>query len=177
MTSKTIRATILAAGMAAMVLLATGAAQALVIETVPVGNPGNAADTGGTPGSGSVAYTYNIGKYDVTVAQYTAFLNAVAATDTYGLYYTNMSQTPWGGITQSGSAGSYTYSVVSGYANRPANYVTWGDAARFANWLNKGQPTGAEGPNTTEAGSYTLNGAMSDSALMAVTRIRVSSSR
>ena len=56
-----------------------------------VGNPGNPADTrdssqGGTPGCGSVAFTYQIGTYDVTLAQYTAFLNAVAKIDTYGLY-------------------------------------------------------------------------------------------
>ena len=75
------------AAVAAMVLLAAGAAQAAIIDTVPVGNPGNAADT---TGYGSVAYTYNIGKYDVTAGQYTAFLNAVAATDTYGLYNTSM---------------------------------------------------------------------------------------
>ena len=34
--------------------------------------------------------TTAIGKYDVTVGQYTAFLNAVAATDTYGLYNPSM---------------------------------------------------------------------------------------
>ena len=81
MTSKRILATLVAA----TVLLAAGAAQAVVIDTVPVGNAGNAADT---TGYGSVAYTYNIGKYEVTAGQYTAFLNAVAATDTYALYNT-----------------------------------------------------------------------------------------
>ena len=40
-----------------------------------------------------MAYTYNIGKYEVTAGQYTAFLNAVAGVDTYGLYNTNMSNT------------------------------------------------------------------------------------
>ena len=37
---------------------------------------------------GSVGYNYNIGKYEVTAGQYTEFLNAVARTDTYGLYNT-----------------------------------------------------------------------------------------
>ena len=41
---------------------------------------------------------------------------------------------------------------------------------RFANWLNNGQPTGTEGPGTTETGAYTLNGAVSDPALKSVTR-------
>jgi len=32
------------------------------------------------------------------------------------------------------------------------HYSKWGDAARFANWLTNGQPTGAEGIGTTETG-------------------------
>ena len=32
------------------------------------------------------------------------------------------------------------------YANFPVNYVSWGDAARFCNWLQNNQPTGVEGP-------------------------------
>ena len=46
-------------------------ASALNMETVPVGNPGNANDTHGE-GYGSVAYAYSIGKYEVTTRQYTA---------------------------------------------------------------------------------------------------------
>jgi formylglycine-generating enzyme required for sulfatase activity len=34
------------------------------------------------------------------------------------------------------------------------NYVSFWDAARFANWIQNGQPTGAQGPGTTEAGAY-----------------------
>ena len=47
-----------------------------------MGDPGNAGDTGGTVEAGAVGYTYQMGEYDVTIAQYTAFLNAVASTDT-----------------------------------------------------------------------------------------------
>ena len=54
------------------------------LEFVPVGNPGNAADPATGSQYASVPYTYQMGKYDVTVGQYTAFLNAVAKTDTYG---------------------------------------------------------------------------------------------
>ena len=50
---------------------------------VTVGNSGNAADT---TIYGAVAYSYWIGKYDVTGSQYTAFLNAVVSTDNYALY-------------------------------------------------------------------------------------------
>ncbi len=84
-------------------------------------------------------------------------------------------------ILQNGTSGSYTYSVspdrgvpgdagYANYANFPVNYVSWGDAARFCNWLQNGQPTGPEGPGTTETGAYTLNGATSSSDLMTVTR-------
>lgn len=150
---------------------------AVEIQTVPVGNPGNAADMRYNldqrpEGFGRVNYTYNIGKYEVTAGQYCEFLNAVAATDTYGLYNPNMSNWAAMGckIQRSGSPGSYSYSVASDYANRPVNAVSWGDAARFANWMHNGCPTGPQNASTTEAGSYTLNGATSDAALMAVRR-------
>ena len=68
---------------------------------------------------------------------------------------------PTVGITQSGSSGSYSYSVTGSdpqAVNCPIFCESWGDAARFCNWLQNGQPTGAEGPGTTEAGAYTLNG-------------------
>lgn len=148
-------------------------AQAVSIETVTVGNPGNAPDTRyETPGYGAVGYTYKIGKYEVTAAQYTEFLNAVARTDAYGLYNPSMGSSRSGcKIERSGSPGSYTYSVAADRANRPVNYVSWGDAARFANWLHNGQPnSGAQDFATTEDGSYYLNGATSDAQLLAVTR-------
>jgi len=149
------------------------------LETVHVGNPGNAGELSGSGAGGygpdrvcgAVAYEYNIGKYEVTAGQYCEFLNAVAATDTYGLYNSNMWSSRYGcKIRRSGSPGSYTYSVASNWANRPVNFISWGDAARFCNWLHNGQPTGAQDLTTTEDGSYYLNGATSNAALMAVTR-------
>jgi streptogramin lyase len=73
-------------------------------------------------------------------------------------------------IQRSGSSGSYTYSVASDWANRPVNFVNWGDAARFCNWLTNSQPTGSQNLSTTEDGSYYLNGAISDTELLSVTR-------
>src|SRR3990172_7464768 len=73
-------------------------------------------------------------------------------------------------IQPCGASGCYTYSVASDWANRPVNYVSWGDAARFTNWLTNGQPTGPQNVLTTEDGSYSLNGATSLEALMAVAR-------
>jgi len=139
---------------AALALLSMGGiAQAnITIDTVAVGNAGNAADT---TGYGAVAYNYNIGKNDVTTGQYTAFLNAVAATDTYGLYNTGMAGTnaapTYGcGITQSGVSGSYTYSAAD--PNLPVINVSYWSACAFANWINNGQL----GAGTTQTGAYTL---------------------
>ena len=149
--------------MIALLAIGSAAQAAITIEIVPVGNAGNAADTRyETPGYGSVSYIYGIGKYEVTAGQYCEFLNAVAKTDTYGLYNSSMGavdDTNMGcNIQRTGSSGSYTYSVVSEYANRPVNYVSFWDSCRFANWLTNGQPIGAQGAGTTERGAYTLDG-------------------
>jgi formylglycine-generating enzyme required for sulfatase activity len=115
-----------------------------------------------------VAYAYAIGTYDVTIGQYTAFLNAVAATDTYSLYNGSMAtDLNVAGSAQTGSSGSYTYSVINNggnSANRPITYVSWFDSARFANWMANGQPTGAQSSTTTENGAYNVNGATSGTA-------------
>ena len=145
----------------AMMPAISGAAQAsITIETVTVGDPGNVPDTIVSGLSiGDVGYTYNIGKYEVTTGQYTAFLNAVAASDTYTLYNASMWSNGMGcKIQRNGSSGSYTYSVASDYADRPVNYVSFWDACRFTNWLQNGQKTGAQDASTTESGAYSFNG-------------------
>jgi hypothetical protein len=122
------------------------ALQAVTIVTVPVGNAGNAPDN---TGYGAVGYTYQIGKYEVTNAQYAEFLNAKG-----GRWYFQMGQSEGGylgGITRSGSPGNYHYDVIAGRGNLPVNWVSWYDAARFVNWLHNGQGNG-----DTETGSYTL---------------------
>jgi formylglycine-generating enzyme required for sulfatase activity len=146
---------------AACAAFITSASASVTMDWVTVGNAGNAAqsasnrthDESAGDGYGSVGYEYKIGKYEVTNAQYGAFLNAKAVTDSNELYHTSMSTY---GITRSGSSGSFTYSVTGALANRPVVYVSWFDAARFANWLANGQGSG-----DTETGSYTLNGATS----------------
>ncbi len=79
------------------------------MEFVAIGNAGNADDTTGAPNpAGSVAYAYNMGKYEVSEDMITKF---------------NASQTLQ--ITQDSRG-----------ANKPATNVSWNEAARFTNWLN-----------------------------------------
>lgn len=135
-----------------------GAAQALTLDLVTVGNVGNANDA---TGYGGVNYEYQISTYEVTLLQYTAFLNAVARTDTYGLYNPSMGTAiTMAGIAQANSPGTFAYSVI-GDGNRPVTFVNWFDAARFANWLHHGQPVGLQMAGTTEDGAYALSGATS----------------
>jgi len=150
-----------------------GAAQ-ITYEMVTVGNPGNAGDTRAgvnTFGKGSVAHKYQIGKYDVTIGQYTAFLNAVdpSGTNPNGIYNSSMgTNLNIAGISYDEAAAPESkYSVIGPFgamqipqataANRPITFVSWFNAARFANWMTNGQG----GPGTTDTGAYTLNNATS----------------
>ncbi|MGI9178519.1 MAG: SUMF1/EgtB/PvdO family nonheme iron enzyme, partial [Pirellulales bacterium] len=130
----------------------------VAIDLVAVGDAGNAADA--ATGFGSVAYDYSIARTGITVGQYTAFLNAVATKDAHGLYDGRMAtDQAVAGITRVGTSGRYSYSVINNdgsSASRPITYVSWFDAARFANWISNGQPRGNQNCRTTENGSYNL---------------------
>ena len=90
-------------------------ANAFSMDFVTIGNPGNAADTTGAPNPvGAVAYTYQIGKYEVSREM------ILKATSAGGLGITLEDMTSFGGNG----------------ANRPATGVSWNEAARFVNWLN-----------------------------------------
>jgi len=151
------------AGLAALAILAQGineARAAITVDLIQIGNAGNAAD--GTT-YGAVPYDYAIGKDDVTIGQYTAFLNAVDpnGTNPNGIYNTAMgTNLNVAGISYTaGAAVGSKYAVMTNggnSANRPITYVSWFDAARFSNWMQNGQ-----GAGSTETGAYTLNGATS----------------
>lgn len=135
--------------------LPLGLSGGIVLDSVQVGDSGNAADTQ-TGNYGAVGYDYHITTYEVTNAQYATFLNAVASvTDPYQLYNTQMNGTLTGGISRSGTAGSYSYAPLAGKENNPVTMVNWWDAARFANWLTNGQGSG-----DTETGVYNLGGVL-----------------
>jgi sulfatase modifying factor 1 len=140
--------TILSSAILAL-LLASVLQADIGMQFVTVGDPGNAPDS--STGYGGVAYEYNIGKYEVTNAQYAEFLNAVAATDSNNLYNSEMGSNALGGITRSSGSGSYIYSARTNMGDKPVNWVSILDAQRFANWMHNGQGSGS-----TETGAYAV---------------------
>ncbi len=140
--------------LALLALIIVPASATVTIDYVTVGNAGNAADP--LTGYGSVSYAYNIGQYEVTNAQYTEFLNAADPTgaNPNGIYNASMGSDARGGISYNAGAGAGSkYSIKANMGNKPVNYVSWYDAARFTNWVNNGQ-----GNASTEIGTYTLSG-------------------
>jgi sulfatase modifying factor 1 len=94
--------------MMAAVVGATGMAQA---DFVTIGNAGNAADT---TGYGAVGYTYQISKYEVTIAQMQA-----------------------SGVG-SGNENYYNTGDRTVGPNAPAVYVSLYEAMKYCNWLTTG---------------------------------------
>ncbi len=133
------------------------------IDTVEVGNANNNPVIIDGVARGGVSTAFRIGTFEVSIAQYTTFLNAVAKrTDaTNGsivdtLYDSRMaSDLNVAGISRSGQGSAsepYVYAAL-GDSKKPIAYVTWFDAARFANWMHNGATESAD----TETGAYTLN--------------------
>ena len=142
----------------------------LGLNFVSVANPNNAADqspvytsNGLTPSAsgvsnlGVVNRNYRIGVTETTNSQYVKFLNAVASTDNFGLYDSNMSGSLIGGIGRSGTAGSYTYYTKPSMSDKPVVFVDYLSSIRFTNWLHNSAPTGTGLTSSiTEDGAYTL---------------------
>jgi formylglycine-generating enzyme required for sulfatase activity len=143
--------------------LGVQSARAVTIDWVTVGDPGNTDDTA-PAGYGAVADSFQIMKYEWTNSQYTDFLNSVAATDTYALYNASMGSNARGGITQSGTSGSYTYATKTNMGDKPVIYVDWFAAARVSNWLMNGGTSSS----STETGAYTLIGGQTSGTAPAV---------
>jgi formylglycine-generating enzyme required for sulfatase activity len=149
----------------AVVFLLTHAGSAfseVTFDWVKVGNPANAADPlneAAISNIGVVDRNFRMSRFPVTNDQYAEFLNAVGASNTGGLgqlWIEAMGSDPRGGITRSGSNGSYAYAVKQNMGNKPVNLVSFLSAMRFVNWIHNGQPTGAQDASTTEAGVYSV---------------------
>ena len=90
-------------------------ANAFTIDFVTIGNPNNVADTMGIPNpAGSVAYTYNLGKYELS----RDMITKANAAGSLGITLADMSDFGGNGV------------------NRPATGISWLEAAKFVNWLN-----------------------------------------
>jgi formylglycine-generating enzyme required for sulfatase activity len=90
------------------------------IEFVPIGNPGNTADTASDPDppapnpAGSVDYAYRMGKYEIS----RDMITKANAEGGLGITLNDMSTVGGNGV------------------DRPATGVSWFEAAQFVNWLN-----------------------------------------
>ena len=96
--------------------------QGINIDFVTIGNPGNPGDTkvqADPCGCGAVSYNYRIGKYEVTNAQWNAFIAAAGA--------------PTGNPST-----AYDSSAYFTGAQQPTNCVSWYEAAQFCNYLTSG---------------------------------------
>lgn len=128
-------------------------ASSVTLTSVPVGNPGNGADP--LTGHGAVAYQYYITSTEVTNAQYAAFLNTVDpnGVNPHDLYNPDMTNATGFAVVKGGinfdptAAPGTMYNPKPNYGDKPVNYVSFYDAARFANWVMTGD---------TENGFYTF---------------------
>jgi sulfatase modifying factor 1 len=79
------------------------------IQFVAIGNPGNVADTTGTPNpAGAVPYEYRMGKYEISEQM----------------------------IDKANALGGLGITKDTRGANKPATSISWFEAAKFVNWLN-----------------------------------------
>ena len=121
-------------GLDAGVGFRVGAKTGLSTSRIPLVDIIDRSNSNHSSGFGRVDYLYKISKFLITNAQYVDFLNSIAATDTYSVFYISMHSQPLGGILRYGSSGSYTYVCKPDMANRPVNYVSWHSAARYCNF-------------------------------------------
>ena len=119
-----------------------------------------------TNGYGSVTETFYIAEREVTNLGWVTFLNAVdpKGLNTHGLFDSNMETSLLGGIEFDAAApDGDKYAVkpdpilppifASAYRLMPVNFVSYADAARYANWWTNGRPSNSG----TESGSYDMS--------------------
>ena len=125
-------------------LCAASAACAIEMEWVKVGDPGNSPDR---TGYGSVAYEFEIGKFEVTVAQYLEFLNTIDADGPNGVGKQSAVRS-----MRSAEPGKPIYAVPDADSQKPIRGIRFADAMRFANWMHQGC-----GRCDTETGAYNIS--------------------
>ncbi|MEY2726889.1 MAG: hypothetical protein RLZZ458_2756 [Planctomycetota bacterium] len=114
-------------------------ASTFTLDFKAVGNPNNAADTSWQPSGlnqlGTVGYSFGMSQVEITERMI----------DVYNSDPLNV-------------ASPITYSSPARGADRPATGVTWNEAARFVNWLNRSKSNGSivAYRTTTAAGNISL---------------------
>jgi sulfatase modifying factor 1 len=109
------------------------------IDFVTIGNAGNTADTGGTPGCGAVGYNYRIGKYEVANAQWNTFTAAA-------------------GAPRGNPSNAYDQNATYTGSQQPVNRVSWYESLQFCNYLTSGDKSKGVyqfSGNNTNPGDFT----------------------
>jgi formylglycine-generating enzyme required for sulfatase activity len=132
------------------------------IDFVTVGAVGNRGYDGPDPfnltrGRGAVGYTYNIGRMEVTSAQWAEFLTAVNARVTpLSLPTGTRISTPvsWGGRADPTYTGPGTRYIATGDELVPVGGINWRASAIYCNWLHNGKSTD---PSAFFTGAYDVS--------------------
>ena len=108
---------------------------------------------------GDVTHDFMIAEFEITNAEYAAFLNAVGAVsnDPHGLFNSAMASDSRGGIHKVNLFGSTSFVTRPDMADKPVNHVSYYDACRFCNWLHHGQPRGPDAADWIEHGAYAMD--------------------
>jgi len=118
------------------------------IDFVHIGAVGNAPWTGnGTAGDqaigrGGVNYPYNIGRFEVTTAQWVDFFNAAYDRPPSDALPNLLPPTYWGAVgTTPHTPGGQRWAVPPGHEMYPVGNISWRMAAMYCNWLCNNKST------------------------------------
>lgn len=98
--------------------------------------------------------SFNLGKYEITNAQYASFLNQIGSTPISASYYYDVFET-WASIQYNFDSGRFE--PKSGFHKCPANTVMWEGALAFSNYVGGRLPTMAEWEFAAKGGNLTHN--------------------
>ena len=114
------------------------------IDFVTIGAVNNPAWTGGgfNNNRGSVGYVYNIGRFEVTTAQWAEFMNAAFDRPANDRIPHVIAPYGWGAIAATpNTPGARRWSVPAGNEMIPTGGISWRTAAIYCNWLHNNKST------------------------------------